>query len=160
MAFEGMRASEAEAVWKPLRQWIDEHPKDYKVELHFIEIPANKMWDTAFISQVAPQDIHRDPRGGDLYWWASNQGEVATYWYAYQSRWIPEELFTPAKAPGFARVLFAASRQWTVGLHFNKGQAGASEEALKRDRETSVNPDVYRSAALVIIASAGGGHPA
>ena len=159
MTFEGMHANQAEAVWKPFRQWLDEHPNDYTVKLQTGEIPAQKMWDTAFLAEKAPDDIKRDPRDGTLYWWAGDGDQVAIYWYAYQSRWIPAELFAPARAKKFAQVLVAASRQWTVGFHFNKGQAGAADEALGRDRETSMNPDVLRSAALVIIASGGGGHP-
>src|SRR5262249_3972865 len=81
------------------------------------------------------------------------------YWYAYQSRWIPADLFAPENAKAFARILFDASRHWSLELYFSKGQASASAEALRRDRETSVNPVVYRAAALMIIAANGSGSP-
>jgi FAD/FMN-containing dehydrogenase len=40
-------------------------------------------------------------------------------------------------------------------LHFNKGQAGASAEALAAGRETAMNPSVFDAEALVIIAAEG-----
>jgi FAD/FMN-containing dehydrogenase len=46
-----------------------------------------------------------------------------------------------------------------VELHFNKGQAGASADALQRDRETSVSPAVLSAAALAIVAAHGTGQP-
>jgi len=159
MVSQGLHANEMEALWKPFRQWVDEHPRDYTMKAQFAEFPATKMWDTAFIAEKVPDAIRRDSRDASFFWWSGDADQVATYWYAYQSRWIPDEMFAPARAKAFAQVLVAASRHWSVGFHFNKGQAGASEEALKRDRETSMNPDVLRSAALVIVASSGGGHP-
>src|SRR5262249_4721033 len=58
-----------------------------------------------------------------------------------------------------AELLFQASRQWSVGLHFNKGQAGASAEAVRAGRQISMNPAVYDAAALAIIAAEGSGAP-
>jgi FAD/FMN-containing dehydrogenase len=57
-----------------------------------------------------------------------------------------------------ATALFAASRYWTVGLHFNKGLAGAPPEAIKAARNTATNPAVLEAFALAIIA--GGTEPA
>jgi FAD/FMN-containing dehydrogenase len=76
-----------------------------------------------------------------------------------QSHWIPADRFAPNNAKDFAQTLFDASRHWSIELYFSKGQAEASAEALQRDRETSVNPVVYRSAALAIIAATGSGSP-
>ena len=58
-----------------------------------------------------------------------------------------------------AAALFQASRHWSVGLHFNKGQAGASAEAVRRGRQTSMNPAVFGAATLVIIGASGPGFP-
>jgi hypothetical protein len=82
---------------------------------------------------------------------------VATYWYAYQSRWIPAALFEPNAIDTLARTLFDASRHWGVEVYFSKGQGAASADAIRRGRETSVNPVVFRSAALAIIAATGSG---
>jgi FAD/FMN-containing dehydrogenase len=49
-------------------------------------------------------------------------------------------------------ALFAASRHKKLELHFNKGLAGATAEALSASQNTATNPDVLNAFALVIIA--------
>ncbi|MGZ6125697.1 MAG: FAD-dependent oxidoreductase [Myxococcales bacterium] len=162
MVFEGMRASEAQQVWQPFRDFIERNPAAYTIRLDTIEIPGNRLWDAAFLKEHVPEAIARDERAdspADRFWWAGDGEQVSAYWYAYQSRWVPLELFEGAKAKDFAATLFAASRQWSVGLHFNKAQAGAAAEAVRRGRETSVNPAVYQAAALIIVAASGTGYP-
>ena len=157
LAFQGLNAKEAETVWKPLRSWIDQHPKRFEIKVGYSVIPGEMMWNYAYISQNFPGAIQVDHRPGqptDLFWWSGGDAEqVSMYWYAYESRWIPEKLFEDANAKEFALVLFDASRQWPVGLHFNKGQAGASPEAIARGHDTSMNPQLYHAAALAIVAA-------
>jgi FAD/FMN-containing dehydrogenase len=50
-------------------------------------------------------------------------------------------------------ALFAASRHRGVGLHFNKGLAGAPAEAVAATRDTATNPAVLDAFALAIIAA-------
>jgi hypothetical protein len=126
------------------------------------EVPGNRLWDYAFLKEHAPDAIQHDERAevpGDRFWWAGDGGQVSAYWYAYQSRWVPLELFEGANAKAFAAALFDASRNWSVAFHFNKGQAGASADALQRGRETSMNPAVFNAAALIIVAAEGSGFP-
>ncbi len=52
-------------------------------------------------------------------------------------------------------ALFAASRKWSLQLHFNKGLAGAPAEAIAAARDTAMNPAVLDAFALVIIAASG-----
>ena len=158
MVFQGMSAREAEEVWRPLRAWIEERRDRLTMEANAIEIPGTEMWNHEYIARQFPQAIVRDDRPdqpGTLWWWGSNQGEVATYWNAYQSRWIPIDRFQPEGAAAFSSVLFEASRHRTVDIHFNKGQAGASADAVQRGRETSMNPAVFHAAALIIIGASG-----
>ncbi len=162
MVFEGMRASDAEQVWRPLRDWIERNRDAFTMKLQIFEVPGDRLWDYAFLKEHVPDAIERDERAdqpGDRFWWAGDGEQVSAYWYAFQSRWVPLELFEGAKAKGFAATLFEASRHWSVGLHFNKAQAGASAEAVQRGRETSMNPAVYRAAALIIVAASGTGYP-
>jgi len=162
MVFEGMTAKEAEKVWQPLRDFVERNPRSFTMKAGFFEIPGKRMWDQGYFKEHFPGAMEGDPRpdrAADLFWWAGDAEQVSAYWYAYQSRWIPLELFQGANAKRLAGLLFEASRHWSVGLHFNKGQAGAAEEAVKRGRETSMNPAVYEAAALVIIAAAGPGFP-
>lgn len=162
MSFVDMTAEQAERVWRPFLQVIKASPDRFSGDLGFLAIPGERMWDHELAQQQFSYAIVADPRpgeSGNLFWWVANQKEVAAYWYAYQSRWIPRDRFEPANAPRFARTLFEASRKWTLDLDFHKAQASASKEALLRDRETSVNPAVYRAAALVIIGASGDGLP-
>ncbi len=161
ISFHGMTAKQAEETWRPFLSWIEQQPERFTADVHYLEVPGNKMWDASFIEQHLPSATVTDPRPGQAnqFWWGGNQDEVATYWYAYQSRWLPADLFDVPAAHAFAGVLFEASRHWGLEIAFNKGQAGASAEALQRDKETSMNPAVYRAAALVIAAATGTGYP-
>jgi FAD/FMN-containing dehydrogenase len=162
MSFHGMTSGDAERVWQPFLAALRASPDRFATDLRFLAIPGNKMWDYAYAREHFPFAIVADPRKGsssELFWWASNQDEVAKYWHAYQSRWISKDRFDAANAPAFGRALFEASRRWPLEIHFNKGQAFASAEARQRDRETSMHAGVYQAAALVIIGSSGDGVP-
>lgn len=162
LVFEGLRASEVREIWQPFRAWIEQRPDAYTIKLDVFEVPGQRLWDAAFLQEHVPQAIRRDERAespADRFWWAGDGEQVSAYWYAYQSRWVPLDLLEGAKAKGFAAALFDASRHWSVSLHFNKAQAGASDEAVRRGRETSMNPAVYQAAALIIVAAAGNAYP-
>ncbi len=160
LAFEGMTEDDAQRLWKPFRAWVEERPESFAIKIKFDTIPADKMWNHDILKRNPPDAIRTDERAGappGLYWWTGDGDQVSLYWYAYQSRWVPLDRFGEAKK--FAPVLFEASRHWTVGLHFNKGQAGASADAVRRGRETSVNPALYKAAALAIIGAGGDALP-
>jgi FAD/FMN-containing dehydrogenase len=162
LVFQGMRAAEAEQVWRPFRAWLEENPTAYTVKLQMIEIPGRRLWDAAFLKEHAPEVIRRDERAespADRFWWAGDGDQVSTYWYAYQSRWVPLELFESGKVKTLATALFQASRHWSIGLHFNKAQAGADDEAVRRGKQTAMNPAVYSAATLILVAASGSGHP-
>jgi FAD/FMN-containing dehydrogenase len=162
MSFLGMSGEQAEKVWQPLRAWVDQHRDRFTMKTRFLAIPADRMWDRAFIEKNVREAIRPDDRPhvrDQLYWWANNQEEVSMYWYTYQSRWIPLDRFEGAQAARFAQALFEASRHRSFDLHFNKGLAGASADALQRNRDTSMNPAVERAAALVIAAAGETRHP-
>jgi FAD/FMN-containing dehydrogenase len=162
LVFQGLRASEAELVWKPFRDWVEGNGDRFTIRARFYEVPGNRLWDYGFLKQYAPEAVAHDERAeapADRFWWAGDGDQVSAYWYAYQSRWIPLQLFEAANAKAFAAAVFEASRHWAVGFHFNKGQAGASADALQRGRETPMNPAVFDAAALVIVAAAGKAFP-
>src|SRR5258708_36594008 len=68
---------------------------------------------------------------------------------------MPATLIEPARQPQLVEALFAASRQSTTSLHFNKGLAGAPAEAVAQAKETATNPAAAGAFALAIIAAAG-----
>ena len=162
LGFEGMTGPDAEQVWQPFRAWLEQHPERFTIELSATALPGDKMWSFEFFHQYARDAIKPDDRPGvpaGMYWWAGDAEEVSIYWYAYRSRWIPQDRFEGAQADKLATALFDASRHWTVLLHINKGQAGASADAVRRGRETSMNPAVFRAAVLALLGSGGDGVP-
>jgi FAD/FMN-containing dehydrogenase len=162
LVFEGMTAKEAEQVWQPFRAWVEARGSTLTMKAAYFEIPGNKMWDYLYLRKI-PGAIEADERttetASPLWWWKGDRDQVSAYWYAYSSRWIPLPLFDDANVKRLASVLFEASRHWSVGLHFNKGQAGAAPAAVQRGRETSMNPAVFQAAALAIVAADASGFP-
>ena len=67
---------------------------------------------------------------------------------------MPAALLEPQNQSRLIDAWFAASRHWWVSLHFNKGLAGAAEEAIAAARTTAMNPDVLTAFALAIIGDA------
>jgi FAD/FMN-containing dehydrogenase len=158
MVFQGLRGPDAERVWEPLTAWLAQHPERYTSQLRAFELPGEQMWSYPILSRTGA--VVSDERAGAQpghFWWAGDGEQVSTYWYAYTSRWIPRALFDQ---PGpLARVLFDASRAWTVELHFNKALADAAPEAITHSRTTAMNPSVFDAAALAIVAASGDGIP-
>jgi hypothetical protein len=86
-------------------------------------------------------------------------GELSSVLYGYESLWLPASLLDENSRERLANALFAGSRFQGIGLHFNKGLAGAPGEALERADDTATNPAVLNAFALVIVANVGGGYP-
>ncbi len=150
-----MSDEETQALWQPFLGWVKGSPDDYTSDVFVVTIPFGSFWDAHARDELAPDMICHDDRPGqpgDRFWWAANQNEVSWYINAYQSRWLPRQLFDEAPEV-LAEALFEATRHWHVGIHLNKGLSGAAREALERDRTTSINPAAFEAAALVIAAS-------
>ena len=113
------------------------------------------MWDADFFTRFAPsavvKDDRRDAPAGNIFW-SGDHDQVGIFWEAYHSAWLPAALLEENKQPALAEALFAASRHWTVGLHFNKGLAGAPAQEIEAARDTAMNPAVLSAFALAIIA--------
>ncbi len=154
MSFLGMTAKEAEEVWQPFRAWIDQRSEAFTMNTKANAIPGTKMWDYAYIKARAPDVIETDERPGQppgQFWWKEDEDAASIVRFAYHSRWIPVENFRGERARAFADALFQASRAWPVTLNFSKGQAGAAADAVRRGRETSMNPALYEAAALAVV---------
>jgi hypothetical protein len=90
--------------------------------------------------------------------WEGDHDQVGWYILNYKSAWLPASLLRPGEQERLVNALFEASRHWTVGLHFNKGIAGAGPDEIAAVRDTATNPQVVDAFALAIIAM--GGPPA
>lgn len=160
MLFEGLGQAEAEAVWAPFRAWVESSPDEYSWEspLEIVALPARGLWDREFLAQYAPDAILQDDRPGAPpanFYWSGNRGEAGQYLHAYRSAWMPASLLGEDRLAGLADAVFAASRQWTMSLHFNKGLAGAPPEEIEAAHDTATNPDVLDAFALAIIGAEG-----
>lgn len=163
LVFQGLNKKQAEASWQDFKNWVKQMPKNYTFEmpLTVIDLPAQHLWDIDFLKQYAPQLIASDDRPeapAQNVYWASNKQEAGQFLYAYHSAWLPESLLQKNKQLQLADAIFAASRNWTIALHFNKGLAGARAEEIAAAKDTAMNPAVLDAFALAIIA--GEGQPA
>lgn len=153
--FQGITEKEAQAQWQPLFAWMKKHPRDFKINLKFNDIPPQKFWDYAYLKQHFP-DFVRGDRPTDKsrtdFWYQVTSPEVATYIYSFWSRLIPQTLFDEANAKSFAHVLFSASRfANSIDLHSYKGLAGSNDVVLKQTQELALNPLYNQAAAIAII---------
>jgi FAD/FMN-containing dehydrogenase len=162
MVLQGLDQHEAEATWRPFFDWVSASGQDFSIisAPRIISEPARRFWDPAFLKQ-APGLVIADDRPGasaDNIFWGSNLGEAGRVWSAYQSAWLPQSLLEDRQRWRLADALFAAAKHRGVSLHFNKGLAGATAEAIATARDTAMNPAVVDAFALVI--SGAGGPPA
>ena len=163
MVFQGLNKEKAEASWQDFKNWVEQLPEKYIFEmpLTVIDLPAQRLWDIDFLKQYAPQLIASDDRPGapahNVYW-ASAKDETGQFLYAYHSAWLSKSLLQKNKIHQLTDAIFAASRNWTLSLHFNKGLAGANAEEIAAAKDTAINPAVLDAFALAIIA--GEGQPA
>lgn len=157
---QGLDAAQAEAAWRPLRAWVDAHPADvaWSEPLALPVLPAQRMWDYAFLSENAPGIAGADDRVGapeGNWFWSGQRNEIGQFLHGYRSAWLPASLLAERQQEDLADALVTASRRWTTSLHLNKGLAGAPQDALASAAGTAMNPDVLGAFALAIIAGEG-----
>ncbi|AEV99626.1 FAD-linked oxidase [Niastella koreensis] len=157
MNFQGMESKEAKEIWKSFEDWVNSSPQEYSWQrpLDIVSLPAKYMWDSAILAKYAPSAIVKDDRPNapsENIFWSGDQEQVGQFWHGYHSVWLPAELLEDSKQKQLVNALFTATRFWTVGLHFNKGLAGAPKEEIAAAKETATNPSVLTAFALAIIA--------
>jgi FAD/FMN-containing dehydrogenase len=155
MVFQGLRRSEAQAVWQPFMDTLAAAPDDFKVEfspLKILALPARSFWAPTMFKKllgfISTDDRPDAPK--DNVFWSGNQGEAGQVLHGYESAWLPAALLQDDQRQALADTLFAASRQWGVSLHVNKGLAGAPAEAVAASRDTATNPAALDAFALLI----------
>jgi FAD/FMN-containing dehydrogenase len=160
----GLTTEEARKVWQPFLDWVAGSPAMYTLEPGMIlgSMPARHWWDVEWRKEHQQHVFVSDSRPGaseNNVWWTGDAGQVAWTIYGYESLWLPTSLLKDDSQGRLAGALFAGSRHDWIGLHFNKGIAGAPPEALAMTRDTATNPAVLDAFALAIIAEDGGGYP-
>ena len=159
MLFQGIDQAQAEEVWQPFFAALAAAPQDFILESGptVLALPAQRLWDPGFLKEL-PGIVLTDDRpgapAGNIFW-AGNEEEAGQVLHAYQSAWIPAALLHPGRQEDLVAALFAASRHWSVGLHTNKGLAGAPADAIEAARDTAMNPAVLDAFALAICGAEG-----
>jgi len=157
MVCQGLDKEQAKQVWQPFFDWVAASPNDFSVadKLGAGASAARDWW-----AVEGNDSMIRDTRAGaPKYhgWWQGDQDQVGAFIHGYDSLWLPSSLLQPTQQSRLAEALFAASRHKGIGLHFNKGLAGATPDASARARQTATNPAVVDAFSLAIIA--GGERP-
>lgn len=152
MVCQDLDAGAATRVWQPFFDWLKASSDD----LEFPKMPRTGVVDARHWWDVEGNDsMIADARPGAPKthgWWEGDSEQVGAWLHGYESLWLPASLLAPAQQSRFADALFAASRHKSVGLHLNKGLAGAPADALAAARDTATNPAVTEAFALAIIA--------
>lgn len=158
MAFQGLSQAQAERAWSPFLEFVRKSPMDYAITQtpEVIALPARAMWNPEVLRKV-PGAVIADTRpnapAGNVVW-AGDAGQSGQFIYGYGSAWLPQKLLQPERRAALAGALFAASKEWDLALHFNKGLAGASAAEIDSARDTAMNPQVLDAFALAITGSA------
>ena len=162
MVFQGLTQAQAEQAWAPFFDWVTARPAGYTLSGPVAgsgpvvgALPAQDYWNAAFLEQVSPLLVNRDPLPGapDYYfYWPGDGGQAGAFWSAYQSTWLSQELLDPDRQQDLVSALVRGSQFATVSLHCNKGMAGAAPDAVDRTAGTAMNPAVLDAFALAIAA--------
>jgi len=152
MVSQGLDKAAAKAVWQPFFDWVTASPQDFIIaeELGASAHAAQHWWDV----EGNPAMIRDMRPGAPKYhgWWEGDQEQVGVFLHGYESLWLPSSLLKPERQSTLVDALIAASRYKPVGLHINKGLAGAPDDAIAAAKNTATNPVVTDAFALVIIA--------
>ena len=160
MVCQGIDMAEINRAWKPFMAWLTAAPDDFRIvsALDFGTGSARDWWDAEGRRRRGNTSMIADDRPGapaTHAWWRGDQDQVSAFFHGYDSVWMPAALLADDQRGRLTEALFAASRHFAVGLHFNKGLAGAPPEALASARAVATNPAVLDAFALAIIATGG-----
>jgi FAD/FMN-containing dehydrogenase len=165
MVFQGLSNAEASMAFKPLIDFTNANPADYEGQqsISVSGVPARYLWNGWMLRLFARSAVEFDDRAGASwtdFWWRGDGEQIGAFWHAYASAWLPATLLEQSQRSRLVDAWFAASRQWAVSLHFNKGLAGAPESVVAAARNTPMNPDVASAFALAISAASEPAAPA
>jgi hypothetical protein len=126
---------------KPRRWWDVQWWKEHWPEIAFPrEGLLHGLLDDVLVHVMQPVlDFDSRPgAGSNNAWWKGDGEQVAQFLWGFESLWLPASLLeNDAQLQRLADALFASSPRSGVGLHFNKGLAGAplcARRIQRRDR--------------------------
>lgn len=158
MISQGLDEQQAADAWRPFLDWVAGSPGELTLVRQPVirSMSARHWWDPEFRRRHLPASVRADDRpGADAgnMWWTGDAEPVGWFIHGYESAWLPAALLQ--RQESLADALFAASRHWSVLLHFNKGLAGGLAAAVTAARDTATNPAMLDAFALAIIGGAG-----
>lgn len=154
LLFQGLDKAGAEAVWKPFFDFVQASPRDYAITEapKVLAFPARVMWNPEVMRKM-PGVTVADSRPNapvDNYVWAGDADQSGQYITSYGSAWLSQGLLQPDRQEDLVDALFEFTRGQGLALHFNKGLAGAPQDAIDAARDTATNPQVLDAFALAI----------
>jgi FAD/FMN-containing dehydrogenase len=161
MVHIGLETEQSQKVWQPFLNWLAQSSGVYTIESEPLlgSMPLRHWWDVDWRKDHHHDVFKTDSRSGASprnVWWNGDSGQVGWFIWGYESLWIPATLLQDDMQERLSNALFAASRHSELGLHFNKGLAGASAEVIEAAKDTAMNPAVCNAFALAIIANGQG----
>ena len=157
MTCQGLTTEAAQAVWKPFLDWVAQDGA-FSATPRISTGNAFSYWDVRAMRNSGSHAVLFDDRPGANPahgWWNGDEEQVGMYLYGYDSLWLPQSLLEAASRSRLTDALFQASRQAIIRLHFNKGLAGGTPDAIARSQDTATNPKVADAFCLAIIATGG-----
>jgi len=156
LEFQGLDEEEVRALWQPFLAGLASSSESIAMTPPLIRsAPTRRRWDPEFFRTQAPSAIRHDDRPGappGNIFWTANLAEAGHFIHGFESLWLPASLLSADRRAGLVDALFAASRDWSVELHFQKGLAGGSPWAHAASRDTPMNPAVLDAFCLAIVA--------
>jgi FAD/FMN-containing dehydrogenase len=155
MVCQGLDDVAVTRLWQPFLDWVRGSTDLEASDINTGARPARSWWDVVARKKRGSHAMISDPRPGapeSHAWWSGDQDQVGAFLHGYDSLWLPAALLQGDQHQRLVDALFAASRHKKLEMHFNKGIAGAPEEAIARTRDTATNPAVVEAFVLVIIA--------
>jgi FAD/FMN-containing dehydrogenase len=150
----GLDTEQANKIWRPFLEWVGRAPNDYSHQERVIiaSVPARRYWDVQWWKdrQTAFQMDQRPGAGPNDVWWTGDGTLAGWFLWDFQSLWLPASLLESDAQEQLTDALFIGSRYHGFELAFNKGLAGAPQDAIGAARDTAMNPAVLTAFALVI----------
>jgi FAD/FMN-containing dehydrogenase len=179
----GLDHAQSKQAWQPFLDWVAQSRDAFSMKgrVNIGVIPARHFWDVQWWKENWPEAVFPNPNGNPLIgildyglahllqpilnfdprpdagpnnaWWKGNTGECGWFIWGYESLWMPQSLLESGQQQRLADALFAASRFYSLSLHFNKGLGGAPPDAIAASKDTATNSAVLTAFALVIVAN-------
>ena len=157
MVCQGLDNAQVGSIWQPFFDWVKASPQDFFVSDSALRGRVSGAALVGFLGQPFndPGSARRRARLSRVVSRRPGSGRRVPLWLrvALAARVLAARR---GAASRLSDALFAASRHKKIGLQFNKGLAGAPDEAIAAARDTATNPAVTEAFALAIIADGEG----